>query len=168
MSRAFVDEDRHEEPKFVPPRAPLPEGVSNYVTENGLKELERELEEWEQKLQSLMQEEEKDEREKRLKANFINDSMSLLRERIATAEVVFADDQSRDDIRFGAKVSLKIGNAAKQTLQIVGVDDADVTKKQVACTSRLAGAMIGKKEGEDATLKLGGESRPIKILKISY
>lgn len=168
MSRAFVDEDRHEEPKFVPPRAPLPEGVSNYVTENGLKELEEELEEWEQKLQSLMQEEEKDEREKRLKANFINDSMSLLRKRIATAEVVSLDEQPRDDVRFGAKVSLKIGKAAKQTLQIVGVDEADVKKKKIAFTSPLARAIIGKKEGEDATLSLGGESRPIKIFKISY
>ena len=168
MSRAFVDEDRHEEPMFVPPRAPLPEGVNNYVTENGLKELEEELEEWEQKLQLLLQEEEKDEREKRLKANFINDSMSLLRERIATAEIVSADNQSREDIRFGAKVTLKIGKAAKQTLQIVGVDEADVKKKKIAFTSPLARAIIGKKEGESATLNLGGEARPIKILKIRY
>src|SRR5690625_6157176 len=99
MSRAFVDEDRHEEPKFVPPRAPLPEGVSNYVTENGLKELERVLEEWEQKLQSLMQEEENDEREKKLKSNFINDSMSILRLRIAKVDVITDIDHIRDDIR---------------------------------------------------------------------
>src|SRR5690625_6174839 len=102
-----------------------------------------------------MQEEEKDEREKRLKANFINDSMSLLRERIATAEVVSADDQSRDDIRFGAKVSLKIGNAAKQTLQIVGMTEADVKKKKIALTSLLARAIIVKNDGEDATNNLG-------------
>src|SRR5690554_6220416 len=99
MSRAFVDEDRHEEPKFVPPRDPIPEGVNNYVTEDGMKELEEELAEWEQKLQLLSREEGKDEREKRLKANFINDSMSLLRERIATAEVV--PGEPREDIRFG-------------------------------------------------------------------
>lgn len=166
MSRAFVDEDKHEEPKFVPPRAPLPEGTSNYVTENGLKELEEELEEWEQKLQLLLQEEEKDERENRLMINFINDSMSLLRKRIATAEVV--STKPRKDIRFGAKITLKIGNTAKQTLQIVGVDEADVKKKKIAFTSPLARAIIGKKEGEYATLHLGGEARPIKILKISY
>src|SRR5690625_4045753 len=131
-----------------------------------MKELEEELAEWEQKLQLLSREEGKDEREKRLKANFINDSMSLLRERIATAEVV--PGEPREDIRFGAKVTLKIGKAAKQTLQIVGVDEADVKKKKIAFTSPLARAIIGKKEGEDAILKLGGESRPIKILKISY
>lgn len=167
MSRAFVDEDRHEEPKFVPPRAPLPEGLTNYVTKNGLQELEEELRDWEQKL-LLLSQKDKDEREARIESNFINDSMSLLRERIVSAVVVSVENQSKDEVRFGAKVSLKIGKAAKQTLQIVGVDEADVKKKKIAFTSPLARAIIGKKEGESATLILGGESRPIKILEIMY
>ena len=48
-------------------------------------------------------------------------------ERIATAEVV--STKPRGDIRFGAKVTLKIGKAAKQTFQIVGVDEAIEKKK---------------------------------------
>ena len=51
MSRAFVKEDDQEEAPFIPPRAPLPAGESNYVTpagkeallkEKGLLELEKE------------------------------------------------------------------------------------------------------------------------------
>lgn len=167
MSSAFVDEDKHEEPRFVPPRAPLPEGVTNYVTKNGLQELKKELKDWEQKLQLLLQKD-KDEREVRIDSNFINESMSLLRERIVSAVIVITENQPKEEVRFGARVSLKIGKAPKQSLQIVGVDEADVKKKKIAFTSPLAKAVIGKKEGESATLLLGGEARPIKILGIAY
>jgi transcription elongation factor GreB len=43
MSKAFTDEEAAEPPRVVPPRAPLPEGVRNYVTERGLALLHAEL-----------------------------------------------------------------------------------------------------------------------------
>ena len=39
MSRGFVKEDDQEEIPIVPPRADLPEGVTNYVTQIGMDEL---------------------------------------------------------------------------------------------------------------------------------
>ena len=39
MSRGFVREDDQEEAPFIPPRAPLPDGVANYVTPRGLERL---------------------------------------------------------------------------------------------------------------------------------
>ena len=36
MSRGFVKEDDQEEIPIVPPRADLPDGVTNYVTQVGL------------------------------------------------------------------------------------------------------------------------------------
>jgi transcription elongation factor GreB len=39
MSRGFVKEDDQEETPIVPPRADLPEGVVNYVTQGGMGEL---------------------------------------------------------------------------------------------------------------------------------
>ncbi|WP_373399556.1 hypothetical protein V8V91_07585 [Algoriphagus halophilus] len=39
MSRGFVKEEDQEETPLVPPRVELPNGVTNYVTENGLAEL---------------------------------------------------------------------------------------------------------------------------------
>ena len=39
MSRGFVKEDDQEEIPIVPPRADLPEGVANYVTQVGMNEL---------------------------------------------------------------------------------------------------------------------------------
>ena len=39
MSRGFVKEDDQEEVPMVPPRAHLPQGVPNYVTQAGMDEL---------------------------------------------------------------------------------------------------------------------------------
>ena len=39
MSRGFVKEDDQEEIPIVPPRADLAEGVVNYITQVGMKEL---------------------------------------------------------------------------------------------------------------------------------
>jgi transcription elongation factor GreB len=45
MSRGFVKEDDQEETPIVPPRADLPEGVVNYVTQGGMDELLNEKQE---------------------------------------------------------------------------------------------------------------------------
>jgi transcription elongation factor GreB len=39
MSRGFVKEDDQEDVPMVPPRAHLPQGVPNYVTQAGMDEL---------------------------------------------------------------------------------------------------------------------------------
>lgn len=39
MSRGFVKEDDQEETPLVPPRPEIPNGLTNYVTENGRDEL---------------------------------------------------------------------------------------------------------------------------------
>ena len=39
MSRGFVKEDDQEEIPMMPQRAYLPEGVSNFVTRNGMDQL---------------------------------------------------------------------------------------------------------------------------------
>jgi len=36
MSKAFTKDDDSPEPVLIPPRAPLPDGVPNYVTPRGL------------------------------------------------------------------------------------------------------------------------------------
>ncbi len=39
MSRGFVKEDDQEETPLVPPRAEVPNQVTNYITQNGMDEL---------------------------------------------------------------------------------------------------------------------------------
>jgi transcription elongation factor GreB len=166
MSRGFVKEDDQEETPLVPPRAEVPNGLTNYVTQNGMDELLAEK-------QALIDErgalEAATEQEKRIAYNFINAKIHLIDERIATAKVVELKEQPQDEIRFGAIVMLKIGNSPKtQTYQIVGVDEADIAKNKISFISPIAKILIGKKVGEQAILKLAKEDRVFEVMEIKY
>ena len=166
MSRGFVKEDDQEEIPIVPPRADLPEGVINYVTQAGMNELLAEK-------QGLLDERSKldstNENEKRIALNHINAKLQLLEQRIATAQIVKLSDQAPDEVRFGAKIRLKIEATGRvQTFQIVGVDEADISKGKISFTSPLAKLLINKKAGDKAVLKRGREDLIFEIIDISY
>lgn len=166
MSRGFVKEDDQEETPLVPPRADLPEGVTNFVTEKGMKEL---LDEKQGLIDEKSAIEASTEQEKRIAYNFINAKIRLLEERIAVAKLVNLGEQPHDEIRFGATVTLKIGNSVKcQTYQLVGVDEADISKNKISFISPIARILIGKKIGEQAILKLAKEDRVFEIMGINY
>ncbi|OAD44595.1 GreA/GreB family elongation factor [Polaribacter atrinae] len=166
MSRGFVKEDDQEEIPMVPPRADLPEGVTNYVTQVGMDELLIEK-------QKLINEREhldiSNEKESRIASNYINAKLQLLKNRIATAKIVDLNNQPKNIIRFGALVTLKIENkTAPEHYQIVGVDEADISKGKIAFISPIARLLINKKVGEKAVLKLAKEDRYFKIINIKY
>ena len=166
MSRGFVKEDDQEEIPMVPPRADLPEGVANYVTQTGMNELLAEKEMLVDERDSL---DSSNENEKRITLNHINAKLQLLNNRIATARIVNLNEQSPDEIRFGAFITLKTEtNKKNQTLQIVGVDEADISKGKIAFTSPLARVLINKKIGDKAILKRGQENLVFEILNIAY
>ncbi|UZD22769.1 GreA/GreB family elongation factor [Algoriphagus halophytocola] len=166
MSRGFVKEEDQEETPLVPPRADLPSGSTNFVTEVGMEELRAEK-------QALLDEKSKinaaTEQEKRIVSNFITAKIKLLEERIATAKIVSLDDQPKHEIRFGATVKLKIAKNSKlMTYQLVGVDEADISKNKISSISPIARILIGKKVGEETILKLAKEDRVFKVMEIKY
>lgn len=166
MSRGFVKEEDQEEIPLVPPRAHLPEGVTNYVTRPGMDAL---LNERQQLLQKKEQLEAKHENEKRIAANHINALLQLLNERIATAKIVEHTDQPQDEVRFGALVTLKVGDEKQhKTYRIVGVDEADITQGKISFISPIARALIHKKVGEKAVLKLANNEKVFEVIHIAY
>ena len=165
MSRGFVKEDDQEEIPMVPPRADLPEGVVNYVTQVGMNELLAEK-------QDLINEKNRldssSENEKRIALNLINAKLQLLNNRIATARLVKFREQAPDAIRFGSVIRLKAeANREIRTIQIVGVDEADFSKGKIAFTSPLARILINKKIGDKAVLQRGKETLVFEIMDIS-
>ncbi|MDR6301917.1 GreA/GreB family elongation factor [Mesonia maritima] len=164
MSRGFVKEEDQEEKPIIPPRAALPAGVTNYVTERGYQDLEEEKIELEAERKSVSHE---NETERRRAVAVIDGKIALLNERISSARIIYAKDQPKDEVRFGATVTLKI-NGKSQEFKIVGVDEADVKKKRIAFVAPIAKAITGKKEGEQTNFKLGEEERNIEIISINY
>ncbi|MGC1630981.1 MAG: GreA/GreB family elongation factor [Gelidibacter sp.] len=166
MSRGFVKEDDQEEIPLVPPRADLPEGVINYVTQIGLDQLLIEKEQLIAERENLKM---TNESEIRIATNHINAKLQLLANRIATAKIVDLNLQPQHEVRFGALVTLKIGNEKKsQHYQIVGVDEADISKGKISFISPIARLLIDKKVGEKAVLKLAKEDRVFEVIKIDY
>ena len=166
MSRGFVREEDQEEIPIVPPRADLPDGVTNYVTQEGMDALIKEREDLiaeRDQLDSI------NENEKRITTNYINAKIQLLQNRIATAKIVDLTTQPRDEVRFGATVTLRIGTEKNlQKYQIVGVDEADISKGKISFISPIARLLTNKKEGEHATLKLVHKNRNFEVVKIEY
>ena len=166
MSRGFVKEDDQEEIPMVPPRADLPEGVTNYVTPVGMDEL---LAKKQRLIDEKSQIDSPNEDEKRIAMNHVNAKLQLLNNRIATAKIIHPNEQVPEEIRFGARVKLKAAaNKKPQTLQIVGVDEADFSKGKISFTSPLAKVLINKKIGDTAILQRAGENLVFEIMDIAY
>ena len=166
MSRGFVKEDDQEEVPIVPQRSYLPQGVTNFVTPYGMNQLLAEK-------QMLVNERDNlnnaSENEKRIALNFINAKLQLLNNRIAEARIVNLNEQPQNEIRFGAMITLKT-EATKniQTFQIVGVDEADISKGKVSFISPIARVLINKKIGDKVVLKQAGKDIVFEIINISY
>lgn len=131
MSKAFTSEETDEAPIVVRPRAPLPEGVPNYVTPAGHAALEAEL---------------KALRTQSVKDPAIAGRVADLEARLACA--VRVEPSVHADVRFGATVELEDENGARRKYQLVGVDEADAKVGKIAFTAPLARALLGKKVGE--------------------
>lgn len=166
MSRGFVKEDDQEEVPMVPRRAYLPEGVPNFVTPSGIDQLLAEKKMLVNEKNNLSN---ADENEKRIVLNYINAKLQLLDNRIAAAKIVNLNEQPQNEVRFGATVTLKT-EASKniQTFQIVGVDEADISKGKASFISPIARALINKKIRDRVILKQAGKDIAFEIIAISY
>ena len=166
MSRGFVKEDDQEEIPIVPPRAELPAGVTNLVTQESMDELLVEKELLIKERDNLGNEHEN---ERRIAFNHINAKLQQLNNRIVGAKIINLKEQPQNEIRFGALVTLKIGEAKKlQKYQIVGVDEADISKGKISFISPVAKILISKKVGNKVILKLAKGTRIFEIMDISY
>jgi len=166
MSRGFVNEDDQEEIPIVPPRADLPLGVTNYVTQFGMDAL---LEEKQMLIDEKEQLDSTNEKERRIGSNYINAKLQLLNERIVTAVIIDLSKQPQNEVRFGTFVSLKVGiDTILQRYQIVGVDEADISKGKISFLSPIAKILIDKKVGDIAVLKLAKVERVFEIMEITH
>jgi transcription elongation factor GreB len=166
MSRGFVKEDDQEEVPIVPQRAYLPEGLTNFVTPAGMNQLLAEKQMLENEKSNPNNASEND---KRIELNYINAKLLLLNNRIAEARIVNLNDQPQSEIRFGATITLKKEASENiQTFQIVGVDEADISKGKVSFISPIARVLTNKKTGDKVILKQAGKNIVYEITGISY
>jgi transcription elongation factor GreB len=159
-------EDETGLPAIVPPRAPLPEGVPNYVTANGLAQMRDELAKLDAEQERAGRDPNEVARTQALAA--ITARKVELEHRIANAELVVPPAQgSLDEIRFGATVAVQSEVGMRQ-YSIVGVDEADAARGKIAFVSPLARALLGRSVGDVVQLRTPRGEEMLRITSVHY
>jgi transcription elongation factor GreB len=180
MSKAFVKET-DEEPD-LPEEAPeLPAGLKNYMTPQGHRQMQEEL-------QRLLREDRPKTVEvvswaagngdrsengdylygkKRLRE--IDRRVRFLSKRLESAVVIDpAAQKNRDQVFFGATVTYARKDGAEQTVTIVGIDEADLDRARVSWVSPVARALLKAQEGDTVDLRTPSGVERIEVIEIRY
>ena len=161
VSRAFTKEDREEMP-FVAPRAPLPDGVTNYVTARGFELLRAER----IALEAARPDSAEPNGAAALAAHHAR--LGALDARIASAKVLDPATLPQDEVRFSACVTLREAEGRERRYRIVGVDEADAPAGRIAFTAPLARELIGKRLGDLVPLRSPQGETEYEVISIDY
>lgn len=168
MSRAFVSDDALENSvAVIAARAPLPEGVANYVTPRGLALLRDEQAALDAERAAVEADRRGSDADRTRRLSVLNQRLSDLNGRLATARLVQPNPEMQE-VRFGATVVVEGADGASRTFQIVGVDEADASEGRVAFTSPLARALTGKRAGDTATLVTPNGDEALRLVSVVY
>ena len=184
MSKAFTKETETEAAEPEAPD-PLPEGLKNYVTPNGLRLLREELDHlrrverpevveivaWAAGNGDRSENGDYIYGKKRLRE--IDRRLRFLLKRIESAEVVDpARQKNRDRVFFGATVTFVEADGSaddeETTLRIVGIDEASAERGEVSWVSPIARALMKAEEGDVVTFRTPGGAKRIEVVKIVY
>lgn len=103
------------------------------------------------------------------KQSFIEGRIQELEAKISTASVVDPLKINETKVVFGATVEVvDVDTDEEKTYSIVGQDEADIDKNLISVSSPIARALIGKYEGDEATVTTPGGKRTFEIEKIEY
>ncbi len=92
-----------------------------------------------------------------------------LEAKVALAEVIDPTSLSGDMVKFGATLTLtNLDTSEEVRYQIVGADEADVTKGLISISAPLARGMIGKNIGDEVTIRLPSGERTFEIGDVEY
>ena len=165
MSRAFVTENDLEHAGIDIPERPLSD-EPNYVTPNGLKLLNAQIDALEIERETLKNK--KDDPIIKQKIAMIERDMRYYAARIESAILTTPKDEDHGTVLFGAKVTVEDEEGNLNVYKIVGEDEADIHQGKVSYLSPLAEALIGSKIGDEVTWEKPMGDAYLTIQKIEY
>ncbi len=105
----------------------------------------------------------------RERQGFIEGRVMELEDKIARAEVIDVSKLSGSIVKFGATVTLADEETdEEQTFQIVGEDEADVSRGRLSVTSPLARALIGKAIGESVEVSTPRGAKSYELVTVEF
>jgi transcription elongation GreA/GreB family factor len=146
MSRAFVRDS--DDP------GPLPEltvsAQPNFVTPRGLAQIEAHVQELTAQRAAARAGGEREALQR------IERDLRYWSARRASARLV-APGSAPDRVRFGVRVTLRLGSGAIQVFRLVGEDEADAAQGLLSWVAPLAQSLLGRQPGESVPFQ-GGEA----------
>lgn len=182
MSKAFINEDTpapEEEDSEEGPQ--IPEGVKNYITPAGAKRLQEELHRLKFKerpevcavVQWAAENGDRSENadyiygKRRLRE--IDRRIRFLAKRLDNIEIVDPlKVPNKEQVLFGATVTMRDEDDNTRTYTIVGIDEADVAQGKISWVSPLANALFKARVGDSVTFRSPKGLREIEIVKLEY
>jgi transcription elongation factor GreB len=157
MSKAFTREDDANESLPVRPLPTLPPGVKNYITPQGAEKLRAELD------QLLSRRSTAPDRAQ------IDQQISRLQQILAS--IVPAPppaEACRDQVCFGATVTVKYPSGDVENFRIVGINEIDLDRDWISWQSPLARALMNAKVGDSVRFKAPRGEQQLQILNVTY
>lgn len=171
MNKAFVKETNDDD--AVSPVPEMPVGVRNYITPDGYRKLQTEL----QHLLDVA-------RPAALQADAGNTSVESTQEvslreidtrihylqtRLETAEIVDASVHADgDQTFFGATVEYENAAGERHQVTIVGLDELDPVQGRISWLSPLAQSLLGAHEGDAVWLETPAGDEELQVLTVRY
>ena len=102
--------------------------------------------------------------------SFIEGRIAEIEGKLSSAQIIEVTKLNPNGkIVFGATVGLCSEDTGEEvTYQIVGEDEADIKANRISVSSPIARALIGKEEGDIASVQAPGGVREYEILSIKY
>ena len=185
MSKAFTKEsDQDDDDELETAGAPLPAGSKNYITPAGHQCLKDEFDyllkkdrpavtaavSWAAKNGDRSENADYQYGKKRLRE--IDRRLRFLSKRLDAAEVVDPetprDDDTADQVFFGATVTYARANGDENTITIVGIDEIDLKRNYISWISPLARALIKARAGDSVTLRAPGGVEMLAVIEVRY
>ena len=164
MSRAFVKESDEDLAANDLPERPV-SAAPNYVTAQGLEALRERLKELNDERDRLTAAAEPMAKQRLLE---VKRDIRYFGAQIESATVVDPAGQPRDEVHFGASVTIADEEGKQHVFHIVGDDEADVAAGRISWASPLARAMLGAKVGDTVKWQRPGGASETEIVMIRY
>ncbi|WP_434149914.1 GreA/GreB family elongation factor [Methylocaldum gracile subsp. desertum] len=162
MSRAFVKEPDGEQLGDDLPERPR-SSYTNYVTPQGLAQLQRRVRELSAQKEALIG---NDDLGARQQLKQVERDLHYYEERVQSAVVVQPEAQSDDKVRFGSTVEVLDSDGQTLRFTIVGEDEADATHEKISWMSPLARALLEAQVGDVVTWKRPVGDKELEVVAI--
>jgi transcription elongation factor GreB len=167
MSKAFTREDDSEELPPPPKRSnPLPPGAKNYMTADGAKRLQHELEKCLQRRAQTAAR--SDFADTKVELQKIDQHIAALQAVLDSAVVTSPPEKPWGEVRFGATVKVRDTAGEETAYRIVGVDETDLDRDWVSWLSPIARALLNARVGQRVRFRVPAGERELEVVSITY